>query len=316
MPGAADLADFTTMLRIRRLEEEIYRMCVERVMTGSTHLCIGQEAIPAGAIAALDMGRDLIFPTYRGHGWAVACGVPMEGIFAELLGRETGVSGGRGGSAYFTAPQYGFYGENSIVGAGAPIATGAAIASNFAGSDRVVVCSIGDGAMNQGSVHEAMNFAAVRSAPVLFVIENNKYSELTPISTMSRGELADRAAAYGFEGVTVDGNDVAAIKSTVAHAAEIIRAGNGPFLIEAKMERFVGHYTGDAQQYRPAGEIDRARLSDPIPAARKQLLASGTLEQDIVQIEESVEHEVDAAVEAALEAQQANPATLLEHVYA
>lgn len=311
-----DLHDFETMLRIRRLEEEIYRMCIEKVISGSTHLCIGQEAVPAATLAALDRDRDLVFPTYRGHGWAVACGVPMEGILAELLGRATGVSGGRGGSTYFTAPQYGFYGENSIVGAGAPIATGAAIASTLSGVNRVVVCSIGDGAMNQGAVHEAMNFAAVRSAPVLFVVENNQYSELTPIASMVRTELASRAAAYGFPGVAVDGNDIGALKAAVIRAVEHIRAGNGPYMIEAKMERFVGHYTGDPQHYRPEGEVERARLNDPIAALRTALLTSGAPEQAVTDVEDRVEADLAGAIEASLNAPPADPATLLEHVYA
>src|SRR5690606_9302975 len=165
------------MYRIRLLEEKITALRKSQDIQGSIHLCIGQEAIYVGARSAL-RSDDYVFSTYRGHGWAVACGVPCEFILAELLGRDTGVCKGRGGSAYFSAADWGFYGENSIVAAGAPIACGAGLSAKMAGKGQVAVTAVGDGAMNQGAMHEAMNFAAYLDLPVVFICENNTYAEL------------------------------------------------------------------------------------------------------------------------------------------
>ncbi|MCL2734905.1 MAG: thiamine pyrophosphate-dependent dehydrogenase E1 component subunit alpha, partial [Actinomycetia bacterium] len=164
------LADLRAMWRIRAFEEKAQALCGTGEIRGSVHLCIGQEAGPVGACTALGE-VDALFATYRGHGWAIARGTPLRPLMAELLGRATGVNGGRGGSAYLSAPQHGFHGENSIVGAGAPIAVGAALAGRYDGTGRVAATVFGDGAMNQGAVHEAMNFAAAAQLPVLFLCE-------------------------------------------------------------------------------------------------------------------------------------------------
>ncbi len=314
---AATQLDFLeSMLRIRFFEEEVGRLRAEGSIVGSVHLCNGQEAVHAGACAALDPSRDAVFPTYRGHGWTLACGVPPYALFAELLGRQTGVNGGRGGSAYLTAPEYGMYGENSIVGAGAPIAAGAALAATFDGSGRVALAAFGDGAMNQGAVHEAMNFAAVRDLPVIFLVENNHYSELTPIASMVRGDrLFARASAYGMPGGRVDGNDPAAVRDAVAQAVERARGGHGPALIEAMTQRIVGHYIGDAQHYRPPGELEAALADEPIA----RLLA--TLRETIPHAEldalsERVRAEIADASARAQADPPADPSTVLEHLYA
>jgi pyruvate dehydrogenase E1 component alpha subunit len=317
MPGTAAQLDFLeSMLRIRFFEEEVSRLRVEGSIVGSVHLCNGQEAIYAGASAALDLSRDAVFPTYRGHGWTLACGVPPYALFAELLGRQTGVNGGRGGSAYLTAPEYGMYGENSIVGAGAPIAAGAALAATFDGSGRIALAAFGDGALNQGAVHEAMNFAAVRDLPVIFLVENNHYSELTPIASMVRGDrLFKRASAYGMPGGQVDGNDPTAVRDAVARAVERARRGQGPALIEAVTQRIVGHYIGDAQHYRPPGELETALADEPI----SRLLA--TLRETIPYAEldaltERVRDEIADASALARADPPADPSTVLEHLYA
>src|SRR5665811_1025232 len=254
--GITQIRWLHSMCRIRVLEEEITRLHSEEEIVGSGHLCNGQEAVAVGVCSALDDG-DALFATYRGHGWALARGVPPVGILGELLGRRMGVNGGRGGSAYFSAPEFGFFGENSIVGAGAPIAVGAALAFKRRGEPGVAVTVFGDGAMNQGGVSEAMNFAAAFDLPVVFVCENNGYSELTPIDLMVRNpDLSARAAALGIPTVRVNGNDPAEVAAAARLAVSSARRGTGPTFIEAKTKRIVGHYIGDIQHYRPKGELD------------------------------------------------------------
>lgn len=305
------------MALIRFTEDEILRLRTSEDIVGSVHLCNGQEAICVGACAALDLPRDLVFPTYRGHGWALACGVPPELVLAELLGRESGINGGRGGSAYFTAPGYGMMGENSIVGAGAPIAAGAALAATWDGSGRVAVAVFGDGALNQGSVHEAMNFAAVRRLPVIFVVENNKYSEMTPIKDMVRNDvLFKRAGIYGFMGARVDGNDAAAVEEAMTHAVQRARSGGGPVLLEFMTERLVGHYIGDAEVYRPPGDKEAALEGEPITRLSGLLLSQGVSQDTIEQHLEAARGEVERASQAALAAPLASTATVLEHLHA
>lgn len=311
------LASLEVMHRIRATEETISRLRLSEDIVGSVHLCNGQEAIYTGAVRALDLSRDAVFPTYRGHGWAIACGVPPEAVLAELLGRESGISGGRGGSAYFTAPAYGMYGENSIVGAGAPIACGAALAGRFDGSGRVALASFGEGAMNQGAVHEAMNFAAAMTLPVIFLVENNTYSELTPTRNVVRNDqFFRRASAYGMAGVRFDGNDPDAVREAVADAVERCRSGVGPVLLEAMTQRIVGHYIGDVQHYRPAGELDAAIAAEPIGRAERMARAAGVGDQELAALRQRVVDEVDRAAAAALAAPLADPATVEEHVYA
>ncbi|MGW6458370.1 thiamine pyrophosphate-dependent dehydrogenase E1 component subunit alpha [Streptomyces sp. NPDC055078] len=318
MPETATLLGFLEpMLRIRYFEEEVARLRAAGDVVGSVHLCNGQEAIYAGACAALDLSRDAVFPTYRGHGWTLACGAPPYPLFAELLGRESGINGGRGGSAYLTAPDHGMYGENSIVGAGAPIAAGAALAATFDGSGRVALAAFGDGALNQGAVHEAMNFAAVRGLPVIFLVENNHYSELTPIAAMVRVEkLFKRASGYGMPGARIDGNDPHAVRQAVGEAVRRARAGEGPVLLEAMTQRIVGHYIGDAQHYRPAGELDQAIAAEPIGRLVAVLRESGVTEGELADTADRVRTEITEASRRALADEPADPATVLEHLHA
>ncbi len=234
-----------------------------REITGSVHLCIGQEAVPVGACAALG-ADDVVTATYRGHGWAIACGVPLGELFAEVLGRDSALCGGRGGSAHLTAPAYGFLGENSIVGAGVPLALGAALARALDERPSVSVVSIGDGAMNQGSVHESLNLAAVCSLPLVVVVENNGYAEMTPADALTAVPAHRRAAAYGISGHLVDGNDVEAVQAAVAAARAEALGERRPVLLEAITHRLVGHYSGDLQAYRPPGELEARRRDDPL----------------------------------------------------
>lgn len=269
---AKELEDtYLLIATIRCFEERLLDLKAAGRIQGSLHLCCGQEAIPVGACRALE-DRDALTVTYRGHGWAIARGIPLAHLFAELMGRDSPLCGGRGGSAYFSSADHGLLGENSIVGAGVPIAAGAALASRFAGDGSVSLVSIGDGAMNQGAVHEGLNFAAVFRLPLVVVIENNLYSELTPIRSMIATEtLAERAAAYGLPGRRVDGNEAEEVEEAVREAVDRARAGRGPSLIEAMTERLVGHYDLDPQHYRPKGEVDRAREREPLARLRSRL---------------------------------------------
>ena len=313
---ADDMAALDIMLRIRRLEEKITELRKGQFIQGSVHLCIGQEAIYAGSCQALS-ADDAVFSTYRGHGWALARGVPAEGILAELLGRQTGICRGRGGSAMFSAADYGFYGENSIVGAGAPLACGAALAARLRGEQRIALAAFGDGAMNQGAIHEAMNFAAYLDLPVLFVCENNTYAELTPVAdTVRDADLYKRAAAYGMPGERIDGNDPSAVRGCVAHHAARAREGRGPALIEMMTQRLVGHYYGDLQGYRPRGELAEARRREPIVRLEERLAAQGVAAETLAALEAAATAGIEEAASAALAAPPADAGTIKEHLYA
>jgi pyruvate dehydrogenase E1 component alpha subunit/2-oxoisovalerate dehydrogenase E1 component len=306
--------DYRLMTRIRRFEERLTALKDAGEIPGSIHLCNGQEAIPAGASRALRDG-DYVTATYRGHGWAIARGVDLAALFAEMMGRDSPLCGGRAASPYLSDPSRGFIGENSIVGAGVPVAAGAALTAQRTGSGAVSVVSIGDGAMNQGNVHEALNLAAVLDLPLVLVVENNVYSEMSRISDMVRvSRLAERAPAYGVPGTVVDGNDCDAVADAVTAAVARARAGDGPSIVEAMTERLVGHYSGDAQHYRPAGEVAAARQREPL--ARIRAAAGSELTARLDEIDAEVDAEIEAAVTAARSMPFPDPATVKEHVHA
>ncbi|MGC4806790.1 thiamine pyrophosphate-dependent dehydrogenase E1 component subunit alpha [Micromonospora sp. DT233] len=307
--------DYRAMARIRRFEERLAALKDAGEIPGSIHLCNGQEAIPVGASRALRDG-DHVTATYRGHGWAIARGVDLAALYAEMMGRDSALCGGRAASPYLSDPARWFVGENSIVGAGVPIACGAALSAQRTGSGAVSVVSIGDGAMNQGNVHEALNMAAVLDLPLVLVVENNVYSEMSRISDMVRvRQLAERAPAYGVPGHTVDGNDPDAVYEAVAEAVDRAREGSGPSIVEAMTERLVGHYSGDAQHYRPAGEIAAARLREPLARVRAAAAADAELTARLDAIDAEVTAEIEAAVTAARAVPTPDPATAKEHVY-
>ncbi len=308
---------YERMARIRVFEERTSDLKTAGEIPGSIHLANGQEAIPVGTCAVLQAG-DAVTATYRGHGWAVARGVPLAELFAEMMGRDSALCGGRGGSPYFSAPAQDFLGENSIVGAGVPVALGAALAARVRGDGSISVVSIGDGAMNQGATHEALNFAAAFALPLVVVVENNLYSEMTPVRDMIAIErLAERAAAYGMPGCTIDGNDPFVVLQAAGEAAERARGGGGPSLIEAMTERLVGHYSGDMQAYRPAGEVDRARTREPLVRLRQRIAdEQPDLAARLAAVDARVAEEVSAAVDAARARPEPDPATATEHVYA
>ncbi len=296
---------------IRRFEERCVALKADGLIEGSMHLCSGQEAIPVGACRALE-ASDALSVTYRGHGWAIARGVPLADLFAELMGRDSPLCGGRGGSAFFSAPERGFLGENSIVGAGVPIAAGSALAARFDGQGSVTLCSIGEGAMNQGATHEALNMAGVMRLPLVVVIENNLYSELTPAGAMIATEtLAERAPIYGMPGSRLDGNDADEVEAAVRTAVERARAGDGPSIVEAMTERLVGHYDLDPQHYRPKGEIESAMEREPLARLRARI---GDARAD--ELDGEAARRIEDAVQSALAIAPPPVETAHEHLYA
>lgn len=285
------------------------------VAVGSIHLCAGQEAIPVGTAAAL-MPEDRISATYRGHGWAIEAGVPAFEVLSEIAHRATGVNGGRSGSALMIAPEHRFIGENSIVGAGYPIAAGVAMAQKLQDTGGISVVSIGDGAMNQGAVHEAMVFAALRKLPVLFICENNGWAEMTASDAVSPVDRqAQRARAYGIQSATVEGNDPIAVRDSVAAARAAIVQGNGPIFLEFRTSRMWGHYNKDLQHYRPKDEWQQAQGRDPIATFRARVEDDGLADPATFdRIDEELRIELESLRERVLAAPQPDPKTARDHI--
>jgi len=281
---------------------------------GSIHLCAGQEVPPVATLAALT-SEDQVICTYRGHGWALAAGVDPLAVMAEICHRDGGLNGGRGGSAYMMAPQTRFIGENSIVGAGTTIACGVALANVHFASDRIVVVSIGDGAMNQGSVHEAMAYAATRKFPVIFIIENNGWSEMTATSDMFRVDrLASRARGYGIPSATLSGTDPRAVLHSVRLAAEHARAGKGPSVLEMKVPRLWGHYNRDIEHYRSKADRVEAEKADPLSTIADDLRTLGISSERLRSIVEKENREAAAIVQQALDLPLASEDGATQHV--
>lgn len=308
---------YERIYRIRQFEQAALDLSTAKdaQIAGSVHLCAGQEAVPVGALAALGP-EDRIIATYRGHGWALETGVPAEAMFAELCHRAAGVNGGRSGSALVTAPNARFIGENSIVGAGGPIACGVAMAAKLDGVDRVSVVTFGDGATSQGALHEAFVFAVTYKLPVIFVCENNGWSEMTPTESITGLErLARRASGYGMQGATIDGTDPLAVRNTFAVVRERVVAGHGPALIECRVPRLWGHYNRDIEHYRPKADRQAAQERDPLLILERRLCdtaASSAVELEMLR--ERLDREWDALVDRVKAMPQPDPATAADHV--
>jgi acetoin:2,6-dichlorophenolindophenol oxidoreductase subunit alpha len=299
---------FRMLLELRLTEKRAYDLFLQNLVKGTSHLSLGQEAVAAGF--GLGMRRDdYTYCTYRGHAHTLARGVSMESVLGELMGRECGVTGGKGGSMHLTSVEHGAMGSYAIIGAHLAVACGAAWSAQYRGTDQVTVCFFGDGTTNIGTFHEALNFAVIWKLPVVFVCENNLYMEYTPIGTVTAVEhpAADRAAAYGLPRIIVDGNDADAVFRVASQAFAGARAGEGPALIEAMTYRHSGHSRADPAQYRPKGELERWLEHDPIKIYRRRLLSLGFAETDLRAIETETERRVDAATETA----KASPAPSL-----
>lgn len=311
-PGRPDRrAWFRTMLLIRSFEDEVQQLFMRGLVPGTTHLCQGQEAVSVGAISAL-APDDYLTITYRGHGHALARGVDPEAAFAELMGRESGLCKGRGGSMHFTDFSRGLIGAFAIVGAGLPVALGAAMSAKLRGTSKVALTFFGDGATNIGSFHEALNMASVWKAPVVFICENNLYGEYSPVRTTTPlDDLAARASAYAMPGVVVDGNDVQAVYAQTAAAIARARSGEGPTLLECKTYRYSGHSRTDPGTYRKPGELDAWKAQDPIERLGQILAAEGEMS---VAEQDQARREIQEAVERAATRAADAPWPLLEEI--
>jgi len=266
------------MVRIRVFEERVAELFQARKLPGFVHLYLGMEAVAAGVCAALRDG-DAITSTHRGHGHAIAKGVGLDVLMAELYGKESGVCHGFGGSMHVADFGLGMLGANGIVAAGCGIAAGAGLSARYRRTEEVAVCFFGDGGINKGTFHEALNFAATKQLPVVYVCENNQYAQFTAISrTTSLPDLARRADAYGIPGVAVDGNDAVAVNLATVDAVSRARAGDGPTLVVATTYRFGGHYVGDPEQYREKQEVERWQERDPIIRLEDLLAREGVLD--------------------------------------
>jgi pyruvate dehydrogenase E1 component alpha subunit len=308
---------YRRMLEIRLFEEKVQELFMAGLVQGTTHLCQGQEAVSVGAISTL-REDDYMTITYRGHGQALMRGVPMEECFAELMGRSSGCCKGVGGSMHFTAIDKGLLGAFAIVGAGLPVALGAAYSAKLQGSDRVALTFLGDGATNIGTFHEALNIAAAWKVGIVFIVENNLYGEYTPMrETTPLDDLADRAKAHAMPGFVVDGQDVDAVHDAVATAVARGRAGDGPTLLEMKTYRFRGHSRTDPAKYRPEGELDRWRERDPIVLLGAALESSGALSAEAQSaMRDEVQALVDSTAERAKEGSVPTIEEIRSYVYA
>ena len=290
---------YRLQLELRYCEKRAYDLFLQNLVKGTSHLSLGQEAI-AAAFGVAMRPDDWTFCTYRGHAHTLARGASMEGVLGELMGRQCGLLGGKGGSMHLTSVEHGVMGSYAIIGAHLPIACGAAWRAQYKGAKDVSVCFFGDGTTNIGAFHEALNFAAVWKLPVIFVCENNLYMEYTPIADVTAVEhpAADRASAYGLERIVIDGNDADVVYRTAKTAYDKARAGNGPSLIECMTYRHSGHSRADPAKYRPEGELERWKQRDPIKIYRERLLQFGVAEKVIAAIDTDVRKVVDDATEA------------------
>ena len=301
---------YREMLRIRLFEEKVQELFLRNLVQGTTHLCQGQEAVSVGVSAALSPD-DYVTMTYRGHGQALARGMDMEAIFAELMGKRTGVSLGLGGSMHLTDKDLNLIGCFAIVGAGLPVAVGAGMSAKLRGDGRVSVTFFGDGATNIGTFHEALNMASVWQAPVIFVIENNLYGEYTPMrKTTPIDDLAERAKPFRMPGVVVDGNDVERVYAAAREAVDRARRGGGPSLLECKTYRHRGHSRTDPGKYRPDDEVKAWLARDPLLITAARLRAAGALTGDEeARLRSDLASQIDACAERA---EQADFATLAD----
>lgn len=305
------------MTLIRRFEQKVNELFLRGYIPGTIHLSLGQEAVPVGVTTAL-RDDDVILPTHRGHGHALAKGMPAASLFAELFARQDGCCKGKGGSLHIGDVTKGIMPANPVVGSSVPVAAGIAFAFKYRGQERIAACFFGDGAINTGPLHEGLNLAALWKLPVLYICENNQYAISTPIQSVTLVQpLAQRAAAYGLPVQTVDGNDAVAVYRAAFEAVGRVRAGEGPFFLECVTYRQGGHKRDDPGTYRPREEVEHWLSLDPLPRMRERVVEDGVLtEEQVLELERSVEEEIETAVQTALASSPPDPARALEDVYA
>ncbi len=310
------------MVLIRAFEDRVHELFVQGRIPGFVHLYAGEEAVAVGVTSHLRKG-DYITSTHRGHGHCIAMGVDIKGMMAELFGRKSGTCRGKGGSMHIADFEVGMLGANGIVGAGGPLAVGAAFAAKYRGSGDVVVCFAGDGAQNQGAVLESLNAAAIWKLPLIFVVEDNQYAislrslsstKLQPRISTARS-VAERAVAFGIPSVTVDGMDVLAVYEAAKAAVERARAGEGPSLLDCKTYRYYGHFEGDPMVYRSVEEVEEWKKRDPIKLFRERLVRGGVVEEVLDDIRRKASLEVEEAVRFAEESPYPEPSEAYTDVF-
>jgi len=311
------LAMYRRMVLCRRFEERVYYMFLQGTLPGTIHQSQGQEASAVGVCSALQE-KDVITSTHRPHSHAIARGVPVNSLMAELFAKKTGCCRAKGGSMHVGDPEAGMLPAIAIVGGGIPIAAGCALAFQYLKRPRIAACFFGEGATNIGTFHEGLNMAAIWNLPVVFVCENNKYAASTAVEkVMKVARVSDRAAAYGMPGETIDGNDVEQVYKTMARASARARAGQGPTLLELETYRFPGHSRSDPGHYRPAEEVTAWKQKDPIVRYEVTLEAQGLLSPKTkAEIESAVERQLDEAVAFAEQSPSPLPEDCLTDVFA
>src|SRR5581483_9799983 len=300
---------YRRMVRIRRFEERVSVLYRDGEVPGFVHVSLLQAGSAVGACWPL-RPSDVITSTHRGHGHCLAKGLEAEPMFAELMGRDAGTCRGRGGSMHIADPRQGVFGANGIVGAGLPIATGAAFAAKARGEGDVVVAFFGDGAVSQGLFHESVNLAALWDLPVVFFCENNGYAEFSALPDYAPAPLEGRGAAYGVDHVPVDGNDVEAVAAAMAGVVDQLRADAGPVLVEARTYRWHGHYEGDPERYRSAEEVGAWKERDPLAIARAGLRGRGLDGGTLDAIAGDIAGEIERAVAGARSLPAPTPSSL------
>jgi pyruvate dehydrogenase E1 component alpha subunit len=305
------------MLTIRAFDEQAVALFRAGEIRGSTHPYIGMEAVGVGVSLAL-RPTDYVTSTHRGHGHTIAKGGDVRRMMAELLGRATGYSGGKGGSMHIADMDRHMLGANGIVGGGMGLATGAALTARLQGSDSVAVCFFGDGALEQGVLHETTNLAAIWKLPVVYVCENNQYAMSTRSDwSVAGGDPARRAAAYGIPGVTVDGMDLFDVYAAAGEFVERARRGDGPAYIICTTYRYLGHHAADPLNYREREEVERWRQVDAIERVKRAVVERGLMSlADIAELERRVQADIDEAVDFAKNSPEPTPDQLMTDIYA
>ena len=306
---------YGALSRIRFFELQVQRLAAAGEVPGFPHLSTGQEAVAVGVCAHLT-ARDKLFTGHRGHGHVLAKGSDIEATFAEIIGRDTGLCRGRGGSMHLVDAERGVLGATGVVAGNLPLAAGAAWAAQATGDSSISVVFFGDGATGAGVFHETLNLAALWKLPILFVCENNGVAEFTTRDEHSNVNLVSAFAdPYGIATKTIDGNDVQIVHAVAGDAIEYVRKGQGPFLLECMTHRLAGHFVGDAQQYRSKEELAAMREKDPIERLKRDLLAQGVAQSVLDAESDRAKAQVQQAVERARAAPRPAPATVGEYVY-
>jgi pyruvate dehydrogenase E1 component alpha subunit len=310
------LAQYERMIEIRTLEEQINELFASGEIRGTTHLCIGQEALAVGMASVL-RPTDIVSATYRGHGIALALGLSPESVLGEIMGKTVGCCGGVGGSMHLSNMELGLLPTSAIIGGGMPVAAGAALSFQTRGTDDVAVAVFGDGATNIGAFHETLNLAAIWNLPIVFICDNNVYGEYSRIDiTTPLEDLHHRGESYRMPHYAIDGMDIAAVQEGIQKAVDNARSGKGPTFIEAKTYRFSGHSRADLALYRPEGELEKWQARDPIKLTEEKLVNEKVIDAaQITKIKEETLKVIRGVVEDCKSAPNPTLASMFQNIY-